>query len=194
MVSYLLAIFIGMLLMSVFNIVYTMPIYNIGPFHIILAVLANALIVFTIDAIVAYIIHKMPRKYFNPYSKKYKVWSFERKFYEAIGIRKWKDRIPEMGQLCDFKKDKIAEVDNNQYMFKFLEETCYAEVLHFLSAFLGFLVIFICPLKYVLCFSLPAALINFVLQILPAFIQRYLRPKLLKVYERNLRNSVAVNS
>ena len=175
-----------MALISVVNIFFTINAFGMTIFSVISTVFIVSFIVFLIDAVVAFIIHKMPNKWFNPYKKIYHVFEFERNFYESIGIKKWKDRIPEMGQLCDFKKDKIVDINNNVYIFKFLEETCYAETLHFLSAFLGFAVILFFPIKYAFWITGPVAVVNFFLQILPVFIQRYTRPKLMKIYERNI--------
>ena len=53
------------------------------------------------------------------------------------------------------------------------------------GAVVGFLLIFVFPLEYVWCFGFPIALVNAFLQLLPVFIQRYNRPKLLKLYEYN---------
>lgn len=192
MLIYLSVIFISIVFISVYNIIFIMRALT-AP-YIIVVVFISAVIAFLIDAIVAIIIHKLPKKWFNPYNKIYKVRNFERGFYENIGIKKWKDRVPEMGQLCNFKKDKIASINDNEYIYKFLQETCYAEVLHFLSAILGFAVIFVFPLKYMLYFPIPVAIVNCFLQILPIFIQRYTRPKLIKIYERNLRNLASSNS
>lgn len=185
MFIYLFIIFSSIVLISVFNIIFTMGLFNLSIPYIIFLAFAGAVIEFLIDAVVAFIIHKLPEKWFNPFNKIYKVWNFERGLYEKIGIRKWKDKIPEMGQLCNFKKDKIADIGNNEYIFKFMVETCYAEVLHFLSAVLGFAVIFVFSPKFMLSFALPVAIVNCFLQILPILIQRYTRPKLIKVYERN---------
>lgn len=193
MIIYLSIIFLSIVFISVFDIIFTMQTFNLTVPYIIFIVFISAVIDFLIDAVIAFIIHKLPKKWFNPYNKIYRVWTFERRLYENLGIKKWKDRIPEMGQLCNFKKDKIASINDNNYIYKFLEETCYAEVLHFLSAVLGFAVIFVFPLKYVFNFTLPVAAINCFLQILPIFIQRYTRPKLIKIYERNLKNLSALS-
>ncbi|NLC17049.1 MAG: hypothetical protein GX756_04140 [Clostridiales bacterium] len=186
MFAYLFIIFFSMALISVVNIFFTINAFGMTIFSVISTVFIASFIVFLIDAVVAFIIHKMPNKWFNPYKKIYHVFEFERNFYESIGIKKWKDRIPEMGQLCDFKKDKIVDINNNDYIFKFLEETCYAETLHLLSAFLGVAVILFFPIKYAFWITGPVAVVNFFLQILPVFIQRYTRPKLMKIYERNI--------
>lgn len=139
-------------------------------------------ILFGLDAIIALIIHKMPSKYFQSDEKLYKVHKWEKKFYEGIGIKFWKDRIPEMGKLCNFRKDKIDNL-SPEYIKKFLEETRYAEGLHIGMALIGFIILLIWPWKDLLYFSLPMAIINFTLQIPPYFVQRYNRPKLLTLYK-----------
>lgn len=76
-------------------------------------------------------------------------YKWERKFYEKIKIKKWKDHIPELGWLANFRKNKVIEPNNNIYVEKFLVECCYGETIHFLSLCLGFLILLIYP-KYVL--------------------------------------------
>jgi len=49
---------------------------------------------------------------------------------------------------------------------------------------MGFLVIFILPLKYALRIGLPVAIVGFVLNLLPVFILRYNLPKLAIAYKR----------
>ena len=65
-----------------------------------------------------------------------------------------------------------------------MEETVYAEIMHLVSAFLGFLVVFI-NLKLWLIVGLPLAIFNLILQIMPVMVQRYNRPKLMLAYRRN---------
>ena len=102
-----------------------------------------------------------------------------------LGIRKWKDLIPESGKmLTGFGKREVLDMKDNAYLFKFMEETVYAEVMHLLSAVLGFLVVFV-NLKLWFLVGIPLAIFNFILQILPAMVQRYNRPKLMLVYRRN---------
>lgn len=163
--------------------------------EILLMLLISIFISFLIDAVVAFIIHKLPRKYFNPYSKFFKVFSFERKFYEFIQIRKWKDLVPETGQLCNFKKNKIYKPNDALYLYKFMEETCYAELMHFLCSILsyGILLLGFINLKLMITICLPIAIINSITQLLPALIQRYLRPRLKLMYNRVTRNNKQTN-
>ena len=192
MAVYLSIIFGGVIVISLCNILFGAAALGLSWLEVFFIVFSAAVLDFIIDAIVAFVIHKLPKKWFNPYNRFFRVFGFERGFYERIGIKKWKDKIPEMGQLCNFKKDKIASVNDNGYLFKFLEETCYAEVLHFLSAVLGFLVILIFPSRLASAYTLPVAAVNCFLQILPIFIQRYTRPKLIKIFEHNQKINSAV--
>ena len=139
-----------------------------------MASVSNFSIIFILDAIIASIIHHLPRRMFDPFKKIYTISEKEKKILVFFGIRKWKDKIPEMGQLCDFKKDKLAKTEK-EYLFTFLEETCYAEVIHIFMALIGFLDILIWPHKDILNFTLPLALVNFFINLPPIFIQRYNR-------------------
>ncbi len=148
-----------------------------GIVYSILAVVLGTIFIFLLDALIAWVIHKMPAEWFCFKKKVFQVAKSERKFYEKIGIKNWKDKVPEMGQLCDFKKDKIQSFEP-AYLNKFLTETCYAEVVHIGMLCIGLLIFLAFPFDKMLGFALPLFLINAILQIPPIFIQRYNRPKL----------------
>lgn len=138
-----------------------------------------------IDIIVAVFVRMIPEKKLDPFGKIFTVSQRERKFYEKLGVRKWKDLIPETGKyLCDFAKDKIAEPNNNEYVLKFLRETCYAGLMHAISIVLSFAALF---LPYRLPIVLPVVLTNVFLQALPVMTQRYNRFRLVKLYRYNER-------
>lgn len=144
------------------------------------------LIVIAIDSIIAAIVHAVPEKKINPFKKYYKTSKKERVFYEKLGVRKWKDLIPESGKyLCHFSKTNVEKPTNNEYVLKFLKETCYAEIMHLISIFLGFIPIVFMPLK--LSVVLPIALVNAFLQTLPVIVQRYNRVRLISLYNFNQR-------
>lgn len=151
-----------------------------------LYIFIGALFIFIFDAIIAFLLHLIPQKSINYNAKFFNVNKNERKFYEKIGIRKWKDKIPEMGQLCHFKKDKISS-NELKYVDKFLVETCYAEIVHYGMIAVGLFIIIIIPFEYVLNYSLPLVLINTFLNLPPILIQRYNRPKLLLLRQRILK-------
>lgn len=180
----LIIIIISSLAIALFNNTFMLDYLGVSGPYVLLLILAGIVFVVLIDALIAILIHCLPRKWFNPYKKVFNVFKWERKFYNFIKIQKWKDKIPNK---LGFNKEHIAEKDNNQYLFTFLEETCYAEVMHWLSAPLGFLVC-ILNTNYILTIWLPIAIVNLVLQIMPVFVQRFNRPRLKLLYERNEKN------
>ena len=74
--------------------------------------IAMLVVLFLIDALLAWLIRKLPEKWFDSNNKHFDERKGERKFYEALGIKKWKDKIPELGGFTDFHKDP-EEMDNN---------------------------------------------------------------------------------
>lgn len=153
-----------------------------------LAAAVGAMVV--IDAAVAVCVRCYPEKKIDVFSRYFTVSQRERALYERLGVRRWKDVIPESGKyLCHFAKDKIAEPANNVYILKFLRETCYAEVMHECSFVLSFAALLFLP--YRLHIVLPVVLTNALLQLLPAIAQRYNRCRLVKLYRFNARRQMA---
>ena len=179
---YVIAILVCMLLIIAINSFFT-------PFSVVLGVtVICVLCAVATDALAAlFTRYALPQKLFDPRRKLYRPYGWERKFYVAIGIRKWKDKIPESGGLLvNFPKTKVLDFHDTEYLFKFMEETCYAEVMHVLSIPLGFSALLLCPRSLALTVALPVALVNAVLQALPVFVQRFLRPQLMRIYVKNL--------
>lgn len=139
-----------------------------------------------IDGVVALTIHLLPKYLFEPHKKAFKVSEKKIKFYKKLGVKKWKEKVPDLGQFANFKKNKIDHPFNLKYMHKFLIENCYGDMIHFISAILGFFIIIFPPVKLAFSIALPIALINFVINYMPVMIQRYNRPKLLNIYNRLL--------
>jgi len=162
--------------------------FNIELYQIIIYVIASVIMVIILDGLCAFVIHHLPNKWFRPDKKKYRVGSFEKAFYRLIKIRKWKDLIPEIGELtCSFGKDKLKNPNDLEYLYAFLIEMGMAEEIHFISCIIGFLIIFILPLRYAFYIGIPISIINSFFNILSALIQRYNRPKLLILYHRKQR-------
>lgn len=152
----------------------------------------DILVVFIIDAIIAFVIRRLPEKWFDYKYKAFKIFKWERKFYEAIKIKKWKDKIPELGQLTNFKKNKVREPKNSEYLLRYLMECAYGETIHFLSIILGFLILLINP-KCCLYFGLPIAIANGIISYLSFAILRYNRPKLTILYNRSVKSNERYN-
>ena len=143
--------------------------------------------------IITLITRILPAKVFSPYRHRYKVSSKENKFYNKLKIKKWKDKIPELGKLSGFAKTEIAEPNNPQYIFKLLTENCIAESLNFYSIVAGLLLFVFLPREYVFTIGLPIFFLNMLLHIMPIFVQRYLRPKFLKIYNRLISQNEKIN-
>ena len=182
MAMYLTIIFVCMAIISAFNLLFGCEIYGFSPLYAWLGVVIGTALMIVIDAIIATIVIILPKKWFDPYRKIFTVLPKERGFYEKIKIRSWKDKV---FAAVGWDKTSVKDTNDNQYLYRFLVETCIAEFMHVISIFLGYLLIFVFPLEYIWCFAFPIATVNAFLQILPVFIQRYNRPKLLKLYERN---------
>lgn len=195
---YLLIVGIAAAIIILFNIFVGRPfiygdLYSIG--EIFMWVAINIVVVFVFFGIISGITRLLPKKLFNPYNRNYKVTPKEMKFYDNIKIKKWKDKVPEMGQyLTSFGKTKIDNPNDPKYMYTFIEETCYAEVMHSIAAVLGYLIILMMwPIEYCWCFGIPVAFVAMFLHLFPVMIQRYNRSKLIKIYEHQLKNNEKKN-
>lgn len=143
--------------------------------------------------LIAFLASLLPTKFYEPNRKIFHVFKFEKKLYEKLGIKHWKDNIPELGkQLSGFDKHTIAEPDNPEYIHKFLLENCKGSFLHAISiaySLLSLLIlIFILPWPFVLTMWLPTAIVAIIVHSLSLMILRYTRPKLMIVYKRLTRN------
>ena len=175
-------------LIALFTSIFAVPVYGFEVWYAILASVVSTIAAIAIDAVVATVVRLFPAKNFDPSKKMFRSQKWEKNFYLKLGIKAWKDKIPETGKLLvKFSKTEVAKKDDPAYLYKFLIEMGYAEIMHWLSIPLGFLVIFIFPLEYALLFGVPVGIINMLLQIPPCLVQRYNRPKVLKLYERSLR-------
>ena len=154
-----------------------------------LSVLFTAL-EFGLDALIACLTRMLSAKAVDPFKRVYRVAKWEKKLYRKLGIVKWKDKIPEAGALLvGFGKSKVLDFHNSEYLMTFMRESVYAEIMHVVSAVAGFVFPILCLLVpnggWLVRMALPVALVNFVLQVLPVMVQRYVRPQLMSVYLRN---------
>ena len=187
MVLYISTIIICMIIISVLNILLGTSTFGYSVGEVIGLVCIGVFIEIVIDLIIAGIVSKCPIKWFDPDKKMYQVSKKERKFYEKLGIKNWKDKVIELGALSGFRKNKLREGSNPEYLYRFLIESNKGIWTHILNITLGFLLIFCLPLKYWLVISIPIGIVNFVLGLLPTFILRYNVPKLKVAYERAIR-------
>ena len=145
----------------------------------------STLMVIIIDGITAAICRFLPLKVALKEKEIFKVTKRERNFYISIGIRKWKDKIPEIGHFTGFRKNKVCDPKNPKYINRFINESSYGEIGHFFSMITGFLLLLF-PIFTKICFfiSLLVAIINGLLNLLPIFVLRYNKFALILIYER----------
>ena len=136
------------------------------------------------SGVICLITRVLPKSVFDPHRKRFKTFSFEVGLYKHLRVKKWKDIIPDLGKLSGLEKGKLTQPNNPQYMERFLQENCIAESLHFFSIISGLLLFLFIPQKYFFSVGVIIFITNMILHILPVFVQRYLRPKMLKVYDR----------
>lgn len=187
MILYGSIIFVCVCLLTGVNAVFAAPRFGVSFWFILGAVLINVVAVIAVDGLFAFLIRRLPEKWFGHERRFFQVSAKEKKFYEKLKIRKWKDKVPELGQFTNFHKNKVAEPRNNVYLERYMLEAAYGEVIHLADCFLGFVIIFFYPLKYWLCFGFPVAVINLIMNILPYFILRYNFYKMKVLYRSNER-------
>ncbi len=192
MITYLIIILVSMVVIAVPN---TLLRPGGEPWYIYLIMTVAAVAAsFLIDAIVALIGRRLPKKWMDPNKKFFCPDKKRLQFYEKLGVKKWKDKVPELGGFTDFHKNKLSDPWNNEYVERYMLEACYGVVIHFFSPFFGFLIILLDYKMYTgwswmwLTIMLPVALVNAVLIFAPTIILKYHIPKLKMLYDINMQN------
>ena len=187
MKMYLSIIGFAMMVISVFNIVFsTASWYNI----IVLVIICTAL-QFALDGSIALIINKLPDKLFAVNNPLYKVSEAEKKFYKKIKVKNWKDKIWELGDLGGFSKKNLANPDSPEYIEKFIIECNKGVLTHRLSYPIGFLPMLFIQNICSLTIALPVAIVNLFLNILPTLALRYNTPKLQAMLKKMKSKTIA---
>lgn len=182
---YIFVVLISGGIISAINIIFLLDNINLAWWQVILFVYGFALVEFAIDGLLAFIVNKLPKKWFNPSLKIFKIHKWERRFYERLGIKKWKDKIPELGKLGNFSKSTLQDPTSVEYIQRFIVECVIGEVVHISGLIFGFIILF--HPNNILNITLPIAIVNLLLNIPSILILRYNRPKLAVVLERNKR-------
>ncbi|MBQ8296122.1 MAG: hypothetical protein IJX87_06825 [Clostridia bacterium] len=139
-----------------------------------------------IDSLIATLARLLPKKWARHDAKVFTVSAKEKKFYEKLKIRKWKDSVPEIGHFTGFRKNKIVDPKSVEYLDRFLLEACYGEIGHFFILFFGFAVLLLYPISKVwIAISIPVAIVNIFLNLPSLFILRYNSYKL-EILRKNL--------
>lgn len=183
---YLIIILASMALISVFNYIFYASIFGFDLIYIIVAVVLTTILEILVNGLFAFAVRRfLPQKWFAVDKKHFSASKKERAFYEKIGIKKWKDKVLELGCFTNFSKSKIADPKSVEYVERYIIEANYGIICHAVIIPASFLVIFLYPLKFWFCFGLPVAIVSIFLNLLPLFILRYNLPKLHTLYKIN---------
>ena len=127
-----------------------------------------------LDGLTATVCRLLPAKFADHEKKFFQVSAKEKKFYEKLKIRKWKDLIPEIGQFTGFRKNKLVDPKSVAYLDRFLLECCYGQIGHISSLFSGFLILFLFPIAdFWFAIAIPVAIVNAFMNLPSLFILRY---------------------
>ncbi len=185
MVLYWLFIPLAGLIISLINIAFD----SVSVGYAFFASFVSIAAVIIVDALVACLCRwLMPKKWFGRTVSVFEASKKRCKFYEKLGIKKWKDKVPELGHLTGFRKNKISDPKNNEFIERFIIESHYGIADHLLSMIFGFSIIFVLPLEHWFRFGLPVAAVNVVYNLLSFMILRYNLPKLKTLYKYNERH------
>ena len=143
--------------------------------------------VIVVDLIFAFLVRwVMPQKWFSVENLRFTPSKKTCIFYEKLAIKKWKDKVIELGALTGFRKNKIANPTDNEYIGRFIVEANFGIVVHIACMIFGFLIM-IAYFPFAISIALPVAIVNLLLNYLPLMILRYNLPKLRTLYKFNER-------
>ena len=160
-------------------------------YYVIIAVVWCTALQFGLDGLMAIVINKMPDKWFGVDNPLYYVSPRERELYRWLRVRRWKDKVWELGGVGGFSKKNIKEPGNPKYIERFIIECNKGVLTHRLSYPIGFLAMLFFPNACSFTIALPVALVNLVLNVLPTMALRYNTPMLKMILERMKRQGTA---
>lgn len=177
---YLTVIGIAALIISVFNVAFETAAW----YYVVVAVIWCIALQFALDGLIAIAINKMPDRWFSVDNPLYEVSEFERELYKRLQVRRWKDKIWELGGLGGFSKKRFVEPNNPEYVERFIIECNKGVLTHRLSYPIGFLAMLTLSGVCAFTIALPVAVVNLFLNILPTLALRYNTPKLKSALKR----------
>ena len=148
--------------------------------------------VIAVDGLFAFIIRRLPEKWFAPEAKAFSVPKWERNLYRKTKINVWKKHVPEWGCFTGFHKDELKDANDSQYIGRFLLESNYGVLGHVAGAIFGFLIMLL-PFLRPIAVALPIAIVNFILSLLPTMILRFNTPPLRRLYQRSISSKEKIN-
>ena len=193
-VLYLTIVLISMFAISLVNCLLLTNIYNFTVLEVLLTVIFAVVAVIIVDAILAFIVRWiLPKNWFGVSCDIFVPSKKFRNFYEKLGVKKWKEKVLDLGKLSGFKKNKIVDPKNNEYIGRYILEANYGIAVHISNIIGGFIICFLQPL-YSFNIYLPVAIVNALLNYMSYMVLRYNLPKLKTLYKYNERFSLSSNN
>ncbi|MBQ8005319.1 MAG: hypothetical protein IJ303_03300 [Clostridia bacterium] len=108
-------------------------------------------------------------------------WERGGRFYNKLGVSRWMAKMPDMSKIIPYMFQKKLDANMRpEYVLKYINETCLAELIHWLLVFSSPVLFFIvggaCGVLFMFMYIIGN--IPFII------IQRYNRPKLVRLYKR----------
>ncbi|MBR7099402.1 MAG: hypothetical protein IKC59_08305 [Clostridia bacterium] len=180
---YLSIIGIAMTVISLVNILFQTAPWD----YVVLAVIWCTALQFALDGLIAFLINRLPDRWFGIDKPLFRISKKERELYKKLKVRRWKDKVWELGGLGGFSKKMLKEPDNPDYIEKFIVECNRGVLVHRLSYPIGFLAMLTVQSSCVFTLALPVAAVNLFLNVLPTLVLRYNTPMLMSVLNRSKR-------
>lgn len=187
---YLTSIFLCAAMVAVLDIIFAAPVYGLSAWQVILYVAISVVGVIAIDGVFATLVRWcLPKKWFSAEKGFFAAGRKECRFYEKMGIKRWKDKVLELGVFTSFSKSKIADPNNNEYVARYIMEANYGIGVHFACSLFGFAVCLIFP-QFWYFIGIPVGVVNMFYNNLSLHILRYNLPKLHALYRINEKREV----
>lgn len=150
-----------------------------------IGVAVGVVAIIALDGIEALIIRRLlPASLFAPDKKAFRVSKKEHNFYNRLEIKRWKEKVPELGIFTGFDKGQIKSISEKEYLSRFLLEANFGVAIHLANGVLGFLILFI-PFCSAPSIWIPIFAVNLILSLMPVFILRYNTYILYRLYKRS---------
>ena len=169
-----------MALISIANIIFEVAEW----YYVLIAVVFCTALQFAFDGLVAIFVRLTPDRFYGIDNPLYRISEWEKRMYNRLGVRRWKDRVWELGGAGGFSKKKLTDPSDPAYIEKFIIECNRGIITHRLSYPIGFFAMLTLPGDCAFTIALPVALVNLYLNILPTLVLRYNTPKLHSLLKR----------
>ncbi len=158
------------------NLIFDFRLAVISEFFICLIVIILPSIIFT------FLDKYFPKKWYSENNILFKERKIDKKIFEKIRIKKWKDNVPQFLKIKNISKtsDKI----DCEYIEMFISETRRGEFIHLIDIIFGIIFALFLPLKFFFRYTLPILCFWIFFNMLSIWIQRFNRPRLKKALQR----------